>query len=170
MKFGVDCRRERTGADLAVMAFQIASLLPVCFILAASGYPAAITRRGLLAAMFGLGCSAIPRAEAFALSALYRATTSEIVFSLLLPAIALLFGIVMKKWLHSEVPRARKTRLVYAAWIALDLLLRLIPVHGSVAFGWPTAIAAFVIRAACLALILLDLRAYKMKRKLEESA
>ena len=170
MKFGVDLRRERTGADLAVLVFQIASLLPVCYVLIASGYPSIVTQRGLFSALFGLGCSAIPRAEAFALSALYRLTTSEIVFSLLLLAIALLFGVVMKKRLHGEVQRARMTRLVYAAWIALDLLLRLIPVHGSVAFGLPLAIAAFLIRAACLVCILLDLRAYKKKTEMEEPA
>ena len=105
MKFGVDLRRERTGADLAVLVFQIASLLPVCYVLIASGYPSIVTQRGLFSVLFGLGCSAIPRAEAFALSALYRLTTSEIVFSLLLLAIALLFGVVMKKRLHGEVQR-----------------------------------------------------------------
>ena len=170
MRFGVDIRREKTGADLAILVFQIASILPVAYVLIAPNYPPLLAQKGVFSALFDLGCSVISRAEAFALSALYRAPASEMRFTMLLLAIALAFGAVMKRLLHGEVSRARKTRIVYAAWLALDLLLRLIPVHGSVAFGLPLAIAAFVIRAICLALVLLDLRAFKKKTEMEESA
>ena len=69
---------------------------------------------------------------------------------------ALVYGVVMNRLLHSE--RGRTVRIVLAALIALDLIVRLIPLGFTQAFGLPCEIAAFVLRAVSLVLVLLDLR------------
>ena len=163
MKFGFDGRKQRTGMDLAVRCFQIVSILPTLYFFVGAGYPALYTQKGFFHALFSFGFSALPRAEALAVSAAYRAALSEMLVCFALLGIALAFGIVMKRLFAVSGPASRTARLVYAALIALDLIFRLLPLRCNLAFGLPAAIAGFAFRASCLALILLDLRAEKGK-------
>ena len=148
MKFGIDVRGKLTGADLAVRIVQIAAALPTL-----------LTQDTPLTYLFSLGVCAVPRAVALALSALYRQTGGEALFSMLLVAAALFYGVVMNRLLHSE--RGRTTRVVLAVLIAIDLILRLLPLGFTKAFGLPCEILAFALRAASLVLVVLDLRAGK---------
>ena len=157
MKFGVSVRNRLTGADLAVRVYQVISILPVLYLLVAAGYPALFASRNLFSFLFDLGVSALPRAEALCAAFVYRMTASEIVFSMAFLVLALAVGLIANRVLHGE--RARIARMVYAALIGADLLIRLIPLHVSGVFGMPVTILAFLIRLGCLALILLDLRA-----------
>ena len=159
MKFGIDIRGRLTGADLAVRIVQIAAALPMLYFVILSGWLSLLTQDTPLTYLFSLGVCAIPRAVALGLSALYRHTGGEALFSMLLVAAALLFGVVMNRLLHSE--RGRMTRIILAALIAIDLVLRLLPLGFTKAFGLPCEIIAFALRAASLILILLDLRAGK---------
>lgn len=155
VKFGLDSRHHRTGTDLAVCVMQLAAFLPLIYLVLASAWPSILVRRSLLSRMFDLGVSAIPRAVSLSLSALYRATGREVLFSLLLAALALCFGVAMKQILQGE--HARTARIILAALIALDLLARLLPLRFAALFGMPVTILAFVLRAVCLALVILDL-------------
>ena len=76
---------------------------------------------------------------------------------MLLVAGALVFGVVMNRLLHSE--RGRTTRVVLAVLIAVDLILRLLPLGFTNAFGLPCEILAFALCAVSLVLVALDLRA-----------
>ena len=159
MKFGLDVRGKNTGADLAVRIVQIATMLPVLFTLVASGYYPLTATKNVFTYLFGLGASVIPRAWMLALSALYRQTASEIAVcaALLIPALA--YGLLVNRFLRGDA--ARRCRVVLLALIAADLIVRLLPLRFNLAFGLPTAIAAFLIRLGCLALVWLDLRAAK---------
>ena len=160
MKFGVSVRNRLTGADLAVRVYQVISILPVLYLLVAAGYPALFASRNLFSFLFDLGVSALPRAEALCAAFVYRMTASEIVFSMAFLVLALAVGMAANRVLHGE--HARIARMVYAALIGADLLIRLIPLiplHVSGVFGMQATILAFLIRLGCLALILLDLRA-----------
>ena len=134
MKFGVDVREKRTGADLAVRVVQIASALPMLYLVILSGWLSLLTQETPLTYLFSLGVCAIPRAVAIGLSVLYRHTGGEVLFSMLLVAAALVYGVVMN---------------------------RLLPLGFAQAFGLPCEIIAFALRAASLALVILDLRAEK---------
>ena len=157
MKFGIDVRGRLTGADLAVRIVQIAAGLPMLYLMILSGMPALLTQKSPVTYLFSLGVCAVPRAVALGLSALYRQTGGEVLFSMLLVAAALAFGVVMNRLLHSE--RGRTTRVVLAVLIAIDLILRLLPLGFTKAFGLPCEIIAFALCAVSLVLVLLDLRA-----------
>ena len=159
MKFGIDVRGKLTGADLAVRIVQIAAGLPMLYLMILSGMPALLTMETPLTYLFSLGVCAIPRAVALGLSALYRQTGGEVLFSMLLVAAALAFGVVMNRLLHSE--RGRTARIVLVVLITIDLILRLLPLGFTKAFGLPCEIIAFALRAVSLTLVLLDLRAGK---------
>ena len=157
MKFGIDIRGRLTGADLAVRITQIMAALPMLYLVILSGMLSLLTRETPVTYLFSLGVCAIPRAVALGLSALYRHTGGEVLFSMLLVAAALVYGVVMNRLLHSE--RGRVTRIVLAVLIALDLIVRLIPLGFTQAFGLPCEILAFALRAASLVLVISDLRA-----------
>ena len=157
MKFGIDIRGKLTGADLAVRITQIMAALPMLYLVILSGMLSLLTRETPVTYLFSLGVCAVPRAVALALSALYRHTGGEVLFSMLLVASALVYGVVMNRLLHSE--RGRTVRIVLAALIALDLIVRLIPLGFTKAFGLPCEIIAFALRAASLVLVILDLKA-----------
>ena len=159
MKFGIDIRGKLTGADLAVRITQIAAALPMLYLVILSGMLSLLTHETPVTYLVSLGVCAVPRAVALGLSVLYRHTGGEVLFSMLLVAAALVYGVVMNRLLHSE--RGRTVRIVLAALIALDLIVRLIPLGFTQAFGLPCEIIAFVLRAVSLVLVLLDLRAGK---------
>ena len=104
MRFGLENRKVRTGADLYVAILQIASLLPGLFLIVVPGYPSLLTRRGLLSELFRYGLAALPRAEALGLSLLYRVTASEVVVFFVMVGGALIFGLAAKK-LTGKLPR-----------------------------------------------------------------
>ena len=159
MKFGIDIRGRLTGADLAVRIVQIAAALPMLYFVILSGWLSLLTQVTPLTFLFSLGVCSVPRAVALGLSALYRQTGGEALFSMLLVAAALFYGVVMNRLLHSE--RGRTTRVVLAVLIAIDLILRLLPLGFTEAFGLPCEILAFALRSASLVLVVLDLRAGK---------
>ena len=159
MKFGIDVRGRLTGADLAVRIVQIAAGLPMLYLIILSGMPSLLTQKTPVTVLFSLGVCAVPRAVALGLSALYRQTGGEVLFSMLLVAGALVYGVGMNRLLRSE--RGRAVRVVLAVLIAIDLILRLLPLGFTAAFGLPCEIIAFALRAASLVLVLLDLRAGK---------
>jgi uncharacterized membrane protein YqaE (UPF0057 family) len=158
MTFGLNEKARMTGAGLYARVFQIASLLPPVYIFLVSGYMALISRKGLFSILFDLGISALPRAEVLALSWVYRLTSSEVIVHFALLILGFVFGLVVTRLLKKE-KAARGTRRVLAVLIAADLVLRLIPLRFNLAFGPAAAIAGFVIRLGCLALLLLDMRA-----------
>lgn len=159
MKFGIDVRGKLTGANLAVRIVQIAASLPMLYLVIASGWYSLQTKTTVLSYLFSLGLCTIPRAAALGLSALYRHTGGEVLFSMVLVGAALFYGVFMNRMLHSK--RGKAARIVLAVLIGLDLICRFLPLGFVGAFGLQTEIPAFLIRACSLVLILLDLRAGK---------
>ena len=161
VKFGIDIRRQLTGADLYVRIFQLCALLPLPYIFLAWTHPAILETRNPVAAMFDIGICTLPRVEAYALSFLYRGTLSEVAvyFVILIPAVAL--GFAAAGVLRGNPELSLRMHKAFAVLIALDLVIRLMPVKANLTFGLPAAAAGFVIRAVCLWLIVSDLRAYK---------
>ena len=157
MRFGIDQRNRLTGSDLYVRVFQIASLLPVLYVLVACVHPAVFTTRNVFSVLFDAGMSALPRWEALVLSWLYRTTGSEVLFCFVMLAVALAFGLAAGRLLKGA-RRGRVVRIVLAILIVLDLILRVVPTSFRFSFGVPATVIGFIIRLGCLALILLDLR------------
>jgi len=162
MKFGVGIRKKLTGADLAVRVVQIASLLPVLYCLAASGYRGLFAQRGVFAVLFDLGMSVLPRWEALGLSALYRLTSSEMVFTFTMLGLALAWGLLSRPLLGER--RGVAGRKLLAGLIAADLVLRLLPLRYNLAFGSAMAVVGFAARLICLVLVVLDLLAHRRQR------
>ena len=158
LRFGVGLRRALSGAELAVRCFQVFSMVCAVYLLAASAYRPVMLRLGPASVLFGLCASALPRWWLLLLAALYRLSGSEVLlsFALLIPALA--FGLAAGRLLQ-EKRTALAARRVYAALLLAELVFRLLPFRFNLPFGWPFALAGFLLRLGCLALVLLDLRA-----------
>ncbi|MBQ6438545.1 MAG: hypothetical protein IJJ06_12790 [Mogibacterium sp.] len=159
VEFGIDIRRKLTGADLYVRILQICSLLPLPYIFLARSHPPVLGTRNLLSALFDTGICVLPRIEAYALSFLYRQTLSEVAVYFVILAIALALGIVASRLLRGNPEASVRFHKAIAVLIVLDLVIRIIPVRANIAFGIPAALTGLVIRAACLYLVIRDLKA-----------
>lgn len=159
VNWGIGDWKTVTGAHVAVASYQVASLLPLLYILGLLGYPAIITSKNALSVLFDLGIMSVPRAEALGLSLLYGATSNEVLvyFALLVPA--LVIGLVFGKLLIKGSPVCVTLRKTLAVFIACDLVLRVLPFGFNLAFGWPASIIGWLVQAACLAFVVLDLKA-----------
>lgn len=139
----------KTG-KIYLIAFQAAAVLTVPLVFTAAGYTAILTKRSVLSFLFELGFAAMPQAEALALSALYRLTGSEMLVTLIPLAIAFAYGVLAE--------RIFKLKYAYeavAALIACDLILR---IFVGAPFGVWAALLGALVRAASLALIILEIR------------
>ena len=161
MSFGLNDRRTLTGAGLYSHILRVSPLLPAVYVFLAAGYPAVITQKGLFSFLCELGLSALPRVETLLLSLLYRLSAREMAVYFTMLLLALAFGLVTDRLFRHSEKAGRTARLVLAGFVALDLLLRLLPLPFNRSFGLPCAILGFLIRLGCLVLILLDLRADK---------
>ena len=165
MKFGIDSRKKLSGASLYIYIFQACSLMPLLYIIVASGYLGLTGKNNILAYLFDFGMSAIPRLEALGLSLIYRKALNEILVYFLLAGIAFTFGIIADKLLKNGEKTAVRLRIVFIVLIATDLVIRLLPFSFSTGFGLVPAIVGFAIRLACLILIIADLIAYKKENE-----
>lgn len=105
------------------------------------------------------GMCMIPRAEAFGLSYIYRITYSETAVYFVLPVLALVLGVIADRMLRGDLKASVNFHKTLAVLICLDLVIRIVPVRANLAFGIPAAIAGFAVRAACLYLVICDLKA-----------
>lgn len=159
IEIGINKRRKLTGADLYVRIFQICSLLPLPYIFVATAHSAILGTRNPLSILFDLGMCMIPRAEAFGLSYIYRITYSETAVYFVLPVLALVLGVIADRMLRGDLKASVNFHKTLAVLICLDLVIRIVPVRANLAFGIPAAIAGFAVRAACLYLVICDLKA-----------
>lgn len=164
MKFGINLRKVKTGAEIYVIIFQITALLPALYIFVISGYPYLMTQKGVHLFLFDVGISALPRWEVLLLSELYRATSSEMTTFFAMLGFALAVGILAANVLEGSPRAALISRIVAAVLIVGDLVFRLLPLHCNQALSPAVNVIGFVIRVACLALVALDLIAHRMKR------
>ncbi len=159
VRFGIDIRRQLTGADLYVRIFQICTLLPLPYIFIAMVHPAIYGSRNILSVLFDIGICSLPRAEALAMSCLYRMTLSEEAVYFVMLAIAIILGFAAGRVLRGEPELSIRMHKLFAVLICLDLAIRIIPVRANFIFGIPAAAAGIVVRAFCLYLIVRDLKA-----------
>ena len=75
-----------------------------------------------------------------------------------LPVIALILGLIANNVLTGNVSRSLAMHRIAAVLIAIDLVLRLIPIRANIAFGLPAEAFGFLIRAICLYLVVKDIR------------
>ena len=81
--------------------------------------------------------------------------------------IALALGIIAGRLLRGDPDVSVLFHKAAAALIALDLVIRVIPVRANIAFGLPYAIIGFAVRATCLYMVIRDLKVSR-KTKSEE--
>ena len=167
MKFGFRHPKKLSGAGLYVCIMQIASLLPVLYIFIASGYMSVLTKRNVLSFLFDVGVSILPRAETLAVSELFRLTSDEILICLVLPLIALIFGLVVNPLLKSKSRAALVTRIVLIVLIAADIVIRLLPFRFNHVFGTVPSVIGFIVRLGCIALIAADIVAERKAQAAE---
>lgn len=160
IEFGIGKRGVLSGADVSVRAYQICSLLAAAYILIAANYPPVFMKGGA-GLLLDLGVNALPRWEALLLSEVYRTTLSEIAVYFIMLGLALAAGLAAKRLLHPGSGSGRGMRIAFIVLIAADLVVRLLPLHFNKVFSLPVSVAGFAVRLACLALIVLDLRAEK---------
>ena len=163
IKFGVNLRKVKTGAEIYIFIFQISALLPALYMFLISGYPYLMTRSGVHLFLFDVGISALPRWETLLLSMLYRGTSSETATYFAMLGFALLVGLVAANVLKGKPRTAIISRIVFAVLIFSDLIFRLLPIHCNQAMSPAMNVIGFVIRLACLALVALDLIAHRRK-------
>ena len=73
----------------------------------------------------------------------------------------MILGILAGNVLTGGVKISRVFHLFAAIMISADLIIRLIPVHANLTFGLPAQVFGFLIRSACLILVISDLKAHK---------
>lgn len=161
MKFGIQTGKKLSGAGVYMYVFQAVTLLPLPYMLIASGYMGLVAKRGVLSFLFDAGFAALPRWLTLGLSYLYGKTAHELIIYFALPVLALILGIVMKKLLQGGEKTAKTVRIVLCAAIVTDLILRLFTPQFHTLFGWPAAIIGLAIRLAELGLLAGDLIAEK---------
>lgn len=161
VRFGIDIRRQLTGADIYVRIFQICTLFPLPYIYISMIHPAIYGTRNLLSVLFDTGMSSIPRAEAYALSFLYRTTLSEEAVYFIMLAVAIALGFAADRVLRGNRDLSVRMHKAFEVLICLDLAIRIVPVRANYAFGIPAAIAGFAVRAFCLYLLIRDMKAYE---------
>ena len=161
--FGTDPRKKLNGSDIYVKTFQVASILPVFYLFMASGYLGIFSKTSVFSVLFDLGVSVLPRAEALALSYLYRVTDNEIIMIFVMMIIGLIFGLISNKIFRENEKRGIAARKVFIILIAIDLIVRLLPMKFNLAFGLPMAIIGFIIRAVSIVLLYMDIKAAKNK-------
>lgn len=157
MKFGLGERKKLSGAELAVRIIQVSSVIPALLTFLLPGYLRLMTGRNLFSVLFEVGVNAMPRAESYALSWLYRLTSSEIVLHFAMLAFALAFGLVMGALLRGKPKKAFAVRVVFALLILADIVVRLLPLKLNSAFGSFYWVLGLVVSVACLVLTVLDL-------------
>ena len=167
MKFSTTERKTLTGATFSLRVLEFSALFPPLYVLGAAGYPALLTSDGVLGFLFRLGAALLPRLWLLGLGWLYKLTGSETLmcFAILLPT--LFIALTADTQMRRPLPTARRARLAFAAYLALELLLRLFPLGINRVFGTAAAITAFTVLALCLVLTLLDLRRGREKRNKE---
>lgn len=158
IRFGINVRKKLTGAELYVKILQITSLMPLLYIFLSSGYLAIFRSKSLYSVLFDLGIMALPRWETLGLSYIYRLTLSEIIVYFSIVIIALILGLMTNRIFKEDRETGIKARKVFAVLIAIDLVVRLIPMRFNLVLGVPAAVFGFIIRALCLVLIILDLK------------
>ena len=163
MRFGLE-RKKLSGATLALRIMEFSALLPPLYVMIAVGYPPLLTDDGLFSFLFGLGASLLPRAGLLGLSWLYKLTAREVLvcFAILLPA--LFIGLWADSRLRAKRETARRSRIVFAAYLALEFVLHLLPLKVNQAFGTAPWILSMIVLAVCLVLTLLDVRAARSDR------
>lgn len=167
VKFGLYERGKFSGADIAVRVMQICAILPAIFTFIVPGYLSLLTRRNFFSTLFDLGISALPRAFTSALSYFYRLTSSEVALHFAILVCALAFGLIMNGLLRGKPRKGFITRVIFAVLILADLVIRLLPFHFNRVLGLPINIIGFVVRLACLALVVMDIVAAKRNEKEE---
>ena len=162
MSFGFD-RKKLTGATLALRILELSSALLPLYAMAVVGYPRLLTVESVFSFLCRLGASLIPRVWLLGLGWLYKLTAKELLvcFALLIPA--LLIGIGTDNLLRARAETARRARIGLAAFLALEIVLHLLPLRINSVFGTAENLIAAAVLALCLALTLLDLRAEKNK-------
>ena len=157
MKFGIQRQKELSGAALSVRIYQIASILPVAYLLVLSGYPGLIGTGNVLTYLFELGVMSLSRQQVLLMSLLYRITMSEIVVCALLLVPALVIGLVSNKIFRKGPQTQRTFRIICIIWITIDLLLRLVTLILLSSHVTVWTFIGLAVRLVMLAFILLDL-------------
>ena len=155
-------KRSFSGAAAYVVTLQASFLATVPFILVASDTSSVISKHGVLQFLFEAGICSLPRAIALALSSLYRATSGEIWFCLALAAFALVFGLLRSRIFPPE-GKSPAVRCVFAALVAADLVVRLLPFSFNRVFGAAPSVVGSVVRLAALGALVYDI--IKIKKK-----
>ena len=136
---------------------QIASLLPMIYLLVGAGASVIYTHRNLFSVLFELGAACLSRAEVYLASLFYRSSGNELFLLFGLLIIALIFGLVIKK-LSTGSEKARKiTGVVFAVWCVIDIVIRFLPLRVNTAQTMPFRIVGIVFRLVCLALCAMSL-------------
>ena len=161
--FGIDIRKKLSGSDLYVKTFQLASILPVVYLFMASGYMAIFSKNTIFSVLFDIGVSVLPRVETMALSYVYHSNDNEVTVVFAMMVIGLILGLLSDKIFRENEKRGIAARKVFIALIALDLVIRLLPMKFNLAFGLPMAVIGFIVRAGFIVLLLMDLKAVKNK-------
>ena len=156
MKFALRPEKKLSGAEAAIRIYQIASILPIFYIFAVSGYMSLVTRRGVLSSLFDFGICTLPRAQALLLSFIYRLSSSEILVNFIILFMALAAGLIMNSLLRGK--GAKGVRIALAVFILCDIVLCLLPLPFNKSFGIVFSILAVAVKAVCLVFIILDLR------------
>lgn len=137
-----------------VRIFQITTLLPLLYIFVASAQASLFVYGGFPGILFDLGIGCLPRAEVYLMSVAYHLTRNELVIYFGILVYALVFGMVINRLLSGKSRTKHVTRMVLAACIGCDLIVRLLPIRLNTVLPVGYLIAGLAVRAVCLWLVL----------------
>lgn len=164
MRYGKFLTKRLTCADIYIKVFQTLSALSALYLIIAPGSMSILTKRGVFSYLFDLGMESLPKWMELGLSYVYVLSKSEVAVCFIVLGFALAFGLAAAALFHAKMPTAKISRIVIACFLAADLVVRLLPLDLNRAFGPAASIPAFIIRLACLALVVFDV-VYESRRE-----
>ena len=145
--------KKLSGTEIYVLLVQIASLLPVLYILVGVGSNTLYTQKSIFSVLFELGIAFLSKAEVFCLSLFYRVSGNELYVYFVILILALVFGLVIKRLMHGSEKTAKATSIVLAVWIICDIVVRLLPLRVNTVQEPLFRILGLVFRIICLLLV-----------------
>ena len=143
-----------TGLELYVYLLQIAAMLPLLYILVATGSNILYLKRGITAVLFEIGTACLPRIVTYPLSWLYRLRMSEVFLYFGFAFFALIYGILVTR-LSKKGNGMTKVALVL---VGIDLVLRVLPLHFNKVFPLYLTLIGFAVRILSFLLLLREVR------------
>ncbi len=152
---------EFRGYMLYLYFLQIAAMLPLLYILNATGSNILYMKRGITAILYEIGTACLPRILTYGLSWLYRFSMSEVALYFGFAFFALIYGILVTQL----VKKGNGILKAAAVLVGIDLVLRLLPLHFNKVFPLYLTLIGLLVRGVSLFLLVREIKEEKTTKE-----